>query len=97
MFNSFYVSIVHAGEETGKLKDSLEYLAEYIAGNYELNQKTKKALTYPTFVIITFVVVMIIMTIYVIPKLAELLLSQNRELPLLTQIVLGVSNFMINY
>ena len=97
MFNSFYVSIVHAGEETGKLKDALEYLADYISSNYELNQKTKKALTYPTFVIITFFVVMILMTVFVIPKLSELLLSQNKELPLLTEIVLSISNFMINY
>lgn len=96
-FNGFFVSIIHAGEESGNLKDSMNYLADYIERNYELNQKVKKALTYPVFVIITFIAVMIIMTVFVIPKLAEMLIEQGRDLPWYTELVLGISNTLISY
>lgn len=97
VFDSFFVSMVHTGEESGKLKEVLNYLADYIERNYELTQKTKKALTYPAFVILTFFVVMIIMTIFVIPKLAEMLTSQGQELPWMTQLILNFSQFIIDY
>lgn len=97
VFDSFFVSMVHTGEEIGKLKEVLNYLADYIERNYELTQKTKKALTYPAFVILTFFVVMIIMTIFVIPKLAEMLTSQGQELPWMTQLILNFSQFIIDY
>ncbi|MCX8513632.1 MAG: type II secretion system F family protein [Candidatus Pacebacteria bacterium] len=97
VFDTFYVAIVHSGEETGKLKDSLEYLANYITNTYELNRKTKKALTYPAFVIVVFIGVMMIMSVYVIPQLSSLLSSQGAALPLPTKIVIVSSDFLRNY
>jgi type IV pilus assembly protein PilC len=97
VFDQFYISMVHAGEESGKLKDVLEYLADYLERNYELLQKTKKALTYPVFVIITFVLVMIIMTVFVLPKLSEMITSQGQDLPTFTKIMIGFSDIIINY
>lgn len=97
VFDGFFVSIVHAGEESGNLKESLDYLASYLERNYELNQKVKKALTYPMFVMITFIVVMLVMTVFVIPKLADMLIEQGRDLPWYTELVLGISNSLINY
>ncbi|MDQ5957254.1 MAG: type pilus assembly protein PilC [Patescibacteria group bacterium] len=97
VFDSFFISMVHTGEESGRLKEVLNYLADYIERNYELTQKTKKALTYPGFVIATFFVVMIIMTIFVIPKLSEMLTSQGQELPLMTKIIMSFSQFIIDY
>lgn len=97
VFNPFYVSMVHSGEESGKLKDVLEYLAEYMERNYELSQKTKKALTYPAFVIVTFMGVMIIMTVFVLPKLAEMITEQGGQLPLFTKIIMGFSKLIINF
>ena len=97
VFDTFYVAIVHSGEETGKLKDSLEYLANYITNTYELNRKTKKALTYPAFVVVVFIGVMMIMSIYVIPQLSSLLSSQGAALPLPTKIVIASSDFLREY
>lgn len=97
VFNTFYISMVHSGEESGKLKETLEYLANYLERNYELVQKTKKALTYPVFVIVVFIAVMIIMTVFVLPKLADLLTENGKELPFFTKVIMGFSHLIINY
>ncbi len=97
IFDNFFISMVHSGEESGKLKDTLNYLADFLERNYELTQKTKKALTYPMFVLVTFFVVMIIMTVFVLPKLAEMISSQGQELPTFTKIIMSFSNFVISY
>jgi type IV pilus assembly protein PilC len=89
--------MVHAGEESGKLREVLEYLANYLERNYELIQKTKKALTYPVFVIFTFIVVMLVMSIFVLPKLAELLTQQGQTLPTYTQFIVDFSHFILSY
>ncbi len=97
VFDSFYISMVHSGEETGKLKETFEYLADYIERNYELVQKTKKALTYPMFVIATFIVVMMIMAFVVLPKLVALISEQGQEIPAFTRGILWVSNFLKDF
>jgi type II secretory pathway component PulF len=97
IFDSFYISMVHSGEETGKLKESFEYLADYIERNYELVQKTKKALTYPIFVIITFFAVMMIMSLFVLPKLVSLIIEQGQELPWFTALMISASNLIKSY
>jgi type IV pilus assembly protein PilC len=97
VFDSFYISMVHSGEETGKLKETFEYLADYIERNYELVQKTKKALTYPMFVIFTFIIVMMIMAFVVLPKLVALISEQGQEIPAFTRGILWVSNFLKDF
>lgn len=97
VFDTFYVSMVHSGEESGKLSDTLEYLAKYLERNHEITQKTKKALAYPAFVLVTFIGVMIIMTVFVLPKLGDLITQQGQELPLFTQVIMSFSNFLINF
>jgi len=97
VFNNFFISMVHSGEESGKLTDALQYLSEYLERNFEISQKTKKALTYPVFVVITFIFVMLIMTVFVLPKLASLLLEQGRELPWYTQAIMSFSEIVLNY
>jgi type IV pilus assembly protein PilC len=96
LFSPFYVSMVKAGEESGKLNESFLFLADHLDREYELNQKTKKALTYPTFVISTFIVIMVAMFVFVIPKMASLFADQGSTLPLVTRIILGASNFFVN-
>lgn len=97
LFSPFYVNMVKAGEESGKLNESFLYLADYLDRDYELRQKVKKALTYPTFVVCTFLVIMIGMFIFVIPKMAALFADQGAELPMVTKIVLGISNIFVKY
>jgi type IV pilus assembly protein PilC len=97
VFSDFYVNMVRAGEETGKLSDSFSYLADYLDRSYELTSKIKGALTYPAFVISIFIVVMIGLFTFIIPKLSDILTSTGQELPIYTKAVIGISDYLINY
>ena len=96
-FSSFYVSMVRAGEESGKLTETFKYLADYLERQFELVSKTKNALVYPAFVVVTFVVVVILMLTTVIPKLSSVLTETVQTLPIYTQAVIALSNFFVNY
>lgn len=97
VFSPFYVNLVRSGEESGSLDKSFNYLADYLDRNYEIVSKTRNALVYPAFVIFVFIVVMALMLTMVIPKIAEILTSSGQELPIYTRIVIGASDFMVNY
>ncbi len=97
VFTPFYVSMVKAGEESGKLNEVFDYLADYLDRSFELVSKVRGALVYPAFVFITFVVVMILMFTMVIPKISGILIDSGGSLPVYTQIILGISNFLVNY
>ncbi|MEN9881083.1 MAG: hypothetical protein RLZZ308_266 [Candidatus Parcubacteria bacterium] len=97
LFSNFYVNMVRAGEESGKLNEVFAYLADYLDRNYELTQKVKKALTYPSFVIGTFFAIMIAMLTFVVPKMARMFAEEGAELPLVTRIVLFISDLFVKY
>lgn len=96
-FSSFYISMVKAGEESGKLNEVFDYLADYLDRQYELTSKARNALIYPAFVIMVFIIVMILMFTMVIPNLAKLLLESGQEVPVYTKIVIGISEFFVQY
>jgi type IV pilus assembly protein PilC len=97
VFSDFYVNMIRAGEEAGKLTDAFLYLADYMERQYELSSKTRNALVYPAFVIMTFIIVMVLMLTMVIPKLSEILLESGQKIPFYTKIVIGISDFFVNY
>ena len=97
VFSDFYVNMVKAGEESGKLNQVFSYLADYLDRQYALTAKTKNALIYPAFVIGVFVLVMILMFTLVIPKLAVIILSTGQAIPVYTRAVIDISNFFVNY
>lgn len=96
-FSNFYVAMVRAGEESGKLNDSFQYLADYLDRNFEVANKVRNALIYPAFVIFTFISVMVLMLTVVIPKISQILVDSGQEVPIYTKIVLGLSNFFLHY
>ncbi len=96
-FSAFYVNMVRAGEESGKLDQTFIFLADYIDRTYELSSKAKNALIYPAFIMATFVAVMTLMLTLVIPKIASIIEGDGGSLPLITQIVLGFSNFLTQF
>src|SRR3989344_682335 len=97
IFSDFYVNMVKVGEETGKLNQVFLYLAEYLDRQYSLTTKTRNALIYPIFVVITFIVVMSLMFVVVIPKLSAIILDSGQAVPFYTTIVIFISNLFVNY
>ena len=97
VFSEFYVSMVKAGEESGKLDETFQYLADYLDRTYEMSSKVKGALIYPAFIVVTFVTVMILMFTMVIPKISDILLQSGGTIPSYTQVILGISSFLVNY
>ncbi len=97
IFSEFYVNMVKSGEESGKLDEIFNYLADYLDRTYEVNSKARNALIYPAFVIFTFVAVMVLMLTIVIPKISAILTESGQEIPAYTKVVLGMSSFMTNY
>ncbi len=97
VFSDFYVNMVKTGEETGKLNQIFSHLADYLDRQYALTSKTRNALIYPMFVILTFFAVMILMFTVVIPKLSAIITESEQAVPFFTQIIMSISNFFINY
>lgn len=97
IFSVFYVNMVKAGEESGKLTQTFSYLAEYLDRQYQLTSKTKNALIYPSFVIGVFLIVMVLMFVFIVPKLAVIIKDSGQEIPFSTKIVFALSDLLINY
>ena len=95
VFGRLFVSIVHVGENTGKLDDAFLQLSFYLEREQETRKQIKAATRYPMFVMIAIVTAMVIMNIWVIPIFADMFKSFGAELPLMTRILLATSDFFI--
>ncbi|MGE0632025.1 MAG: type II secretion system F family protein [Pseudobdellovibrionaceae bacterium] len=96
VFDRFYVNMVRASEETGKLDVILNRMATYLDKTAKIKGQVKGALVYPAIIISVAVLVITLILIYVIPKFQELYGNSGKELPAITQMVVGLSNFVIN-
>jgi len=97
VFSDFYVNMIKAGEESGKLTQVFSYLADYLDRQYQLTSKTKNALIYPGFVIGVFFIVMIMMFVFIVPRLSVIIQQSGQAIPFSTQVVLGISDILIHY
>lgn len=97
VFSSFYISMIKSGEVSGKLEEVFDYLADSLERQFTLSSKVFNALIYPAIVLVVFVIIIILMFTYVLPKLKMMVEESGQELPLPTQIVFAISDFMINY
>ncbi|MFA6463479.1 MAG: type II secretion system F family protein [Candidatus Paceibacterota bacterium] len=97
VFSNFYVNMVKAGEESGKLDLTFTYLADYLDRSFAVSSKAKNALIYPAFVVFTFISVMAVMFTVVIPKITSIITDSGQAVPIYTQIVINISNFLRDY
>lgn len=97
LFSNLYVALVEAGEASGKVNDVLSRLAENLEKQREFQGKLKSALIYPTIIMIGMVVVMFVMVTFVLPQLLTLYKDLDIDLPLMTRILIAVSNFSSNF
>jgi len=94
VFSNFFVAMVKSGETSGKLDEILQYLADQMEKDYDLVSKIKSAMIYPVFIIGGMVVVGFLMMTFVVPKMTAMLKETGAELPILTKILIGASDFM---
>ncbi len=97
IFSDFYVSVIRSGETSGRLDESLTYLANEMEKDYDMISKVRGAMIYPAFVLSGLLAVGIVMMVFVIPKLTSVLTESGTELPMATKILIGTSDFMSGY
>jgi len=97
-FTTFYIKLVQAGEISGKLQNSLSYLADYLERSQSINSKIKGALIYPTFVVSAMIIVFFIMAVYVLPQLLSVFKDSGiTDLPLSTRVLIVITEFLNSY
>ncbi|NDK10170.1 type II secretion system F family protein [Candidatus Gracilibacteria bacterium] len=95
IFSSGEISIIEAGETTGKLSQSLGNLAQNLRKSHDLRSKIKGALTYPVIIFLFLILAVIVVLAYVIPSVSQLFESTEVELPVATQALVATSDFVI--
>ncbi|PIS35766.1 MAG: hypothetical protein COT36_00880 [Parcubacteria group bacterium CG08_land_8_20_14_0_20_38_56] len=94
IFSSFYVSMIRAGELSGKLSESLSYLADHYESEYDIMSKVKGSMYYPAFIFCALIIVMTIMLLFVIPALTSVLEESGQGLPTVTRIIMAFTMFL---
>lgn len=95
VFDSFYINMVRVGETTGLLDNIFLRMFHHLEFERFMNDQIKSALRYPTFVIIAMGIAIIVVNMMVIPAFAKVFAKMGSDLPVLTKILLGFSNFMV--
>lgn len=96
VFNKVTVHILRASEEAGTLEETLKDLRNNIRKEAEFSDKVKSALIYPAFIAVVFFGVLLLMLLFVIPRISSVFSRMNVELPLPTKILMGLSDLMVN-
>ncbi|MEI7881207.1 MAG: type II secretion system F family protein [bacterium] len=96
VFTPFYVNMVKAGETSGALQTILTRLAEFMEKSNKIRNKVKGAMVYPMVVMCMAAIILVVLMVFVIPKFKEIFddLLGGRSLPILTEMVIGTSNFI---
>ncbi len=94
IFSQFYVSMVKAGEVSGKLTESLNYLADHLEREYHITGKIKGALVYPLLVVLMVIIVIGLMIFSVIPNLKRVFFESGMEIPKITILIINISDFL---
>jgi type II secretory pathway component PulF len=97
IFPPLYISMVEAGEKSGKLKESLTILANQMQADYDLVHKVRGAMMYPSIILAAMILIGVLMIIYVVPTLSAVFKELNVELPASTQFIIDFSDFFINH
>ena len=95
VFSAFYVAMVYVGETTGKLEEIFLRLYNHLEFQEFMRNQVKSALRYPIFVMIAMMVAIVVINLFVIPAFAKVYAGFNAQLPLLTRMLIGFSEFMV--
>lgn len=95
VFGSFYVAMVRVGETTGRLEEIFLQLFHHLEFQKFMKDQVKSALRYPSFVVLAMAIALVIINIFVIPAFAKVFKSFNAELPFMTRLLIGFSDFTL--
>jgi type IV pilus assembly protein PilC len=94
LFPRIYTASILAGERSGALDEVLSRYVTYMRRNVGLRRKIRGALAYPLFLLFASTIMVIFLTLYVVPRMSDLFSGFGTELPLVTQIVVGLSTWL---
>jgi type IV pilus assembly protein PilC len=97
VFDSVFVNLVRAGEQTGQLEEVFENLTATLKWQDELASTTKKLLIYPAMVLVVVSAVLLFLLIYLVPQVVGVLKTMRVDLPWQTRALIAISGFVVNY
>lgn len=97
VFSEFFVNMVRVGETSGRLEEVLLRMFEHIEFSVFMRNQVKSATRYPMFVIGAMAIAIVVINVLVVPAFANVFKSFNAQLPLMTRLLIGFSDFMVAY
>ncbi|WP_298127655.1 type II secretion system F family protein [Brevundimonas sp.] len=91
VFPEFYRSSIAAGEQSGKLSEVLAHLTDFVASRERAERKVQLALLYPALLAAVSTLMIVLLLVYVVPDIVKVFVSRGASLPLLTRILIGLS------
>ncbi len=95
VFGNFYVAMIRVGESTGRLEEIFLQLFNHLEFQKFMKDQVKAALRYPSFVMLAMAIALVIINIFVIPAFAKVFKGFNAELPFMTRLLIGFSDFTL--
>ncbi|PIR05205.1 MAG: hypothetical protein COV57_00360 [Candidatus Liptonbacteria bacterium CG11_big_fil_rev_8_21_14_0_20_35_14] len=95
VFSDFFINMIRAAEVTGRVDQSMSFMADYLEKQDTLTSKIKNALIYPAFVIGLFLLVVLVMVTFVFPQIKPIFEETGVALPIHTRIILGTGDFVL--
>jgi type II secretion system protein F len=96
-FSDLYCSMIHSGEIGGYLDTVLDRLAEFLEKEADLHSRIRNAMAYPAIMIVVACGVVLILTTYVVPTFVSMFMDQGLQLPTITKVLVGISDFVSGY
>lgn len=97
VFSELFIAMIHVGENTGMLDDAFKRLSEILELERDTKRRLTQAMRYPTFVMVALLAALMVVNFLVIPKFASVFDKLGADLPFLTQVLVGTSDFLLGY
>jgi len=97
IFSEFYINLVKSAEVTGRVQESVAFLADYLEKENTLMGKIKNAMIYPIFVVALFIIVAGVLMGVVFPQIEPIFVDANVTLPAITRVFLAIGNFIAHW